>query len=142
MNASKETLIVLGVAVTLLWGLSLWLLKKQMGDAFTTLQRIPPAKWFTDVVERLAELPGKQWFDEVHQSIKGLPDPERIKDHFDRLHRLANEINTLLLEGTIAKADIKDIRAVQQREIERAARTEDRVARNEGRLNNKDGKDR
>lgn len=134
-----QIIVGLGVVVTLLWGLSLLLVKKQITDVFETVKRLPPQKWFDDLNMRVQELPGRQWFDEVHRSLKVLPDPERLAEHFKMVHKLSNDLHVALLRLSDLKAEHLDLKEAQQRDRDHVAKIDDRVARNEGRLDRIDG---
>jgi hypothetical protein len=131
--STTQTFVTLGIVITLLWGLSLWLLKQQITHVFAEVKRLPPEKWFNEIQARVASLPGPQWFDEVHKSIKALPDPERLAEHFKRGHELSNEVN-------IVKLHLADMKMELKEQKESHKETEDRVARLENRLERLDGK--
>ena len=131
--STTQIIVGLGVVVTLLWALSLLLVKQQITHVFAEVRRLPKQKWFDDMEARLSELPGRQWFDEVHKSIKVLPDPERLAEHFKRGHELSNDINVVNLRMADMKAELKERKDAQKQ-------TDDRVARLESRLERLDGK--
>lgn len=115
-----QIIVGLGVIVTLLWGLSLLLLKKQITDVFETVKRLPPQEWFDGINASVRELPGRQWFDEVHKSIKAFPDPERLAQHFERVHKLSNDANVLNLRAEDLKLELRE-------QKDRITRLEERV---------------
>jgi outer membrane murein-binding lipoprotein Lpp len=136
--STTEIIVTLSVGFTLLWSLSLWLLKMYIAGVFAEVKRmggLVRQEWFDEISSRVKELPGKRWFDEVHERLKGLPDPDRLADHFKRVHELGNDVNVLSLRYGDLRSQVDDMRKA-------SARLEERVAKNEGRVDARDAQDR
>lgn len=122
-----QIIVALSVGFTFLWAIALLLLKNQITHVLTEVRRMPNEKWFDEVNTRVKALPDQDWFDEVRMAIRRMPDPERLGEHYARVHQLANSVNSLSIEGGNLKAEIQDIKVVLRQTVDRASKNEGRL---------------
>lgn len=98
--------------------LVLWFAKQGFEKVLEDVRRVPSKEWFVEVKDAVDRVPEAEWFTRVEEKLQRI-DPNRIQEHFSRVHTLSNTAMEAKLKAEEHRATLQDhetrLRLVEKR---------------------------